>query len=224
MHIVKISIHNFRCIETATIFPTENNVLLGPNNIGKTAVLEALNLTLNPEMGSRWKVIDENDFYERRYLPFGEGEEASHIRIELVLAGMTAEDEDTFREHLIPWLEDTKEIVESSEEGANPFASAVPALRVVFEGWYDSEEDEFNSATYFLPEASLTREDCPTFTRQHKRRIGFLIYRDFRALTRPITLEYGNLFSTLLQSRDVQPKHFEEALNGAARCPGANDA
>lgn len=214
MHIVRIWIQNFRCVKNAVILPVKNNVLLGPNNIGKTAVLEALNVTLNPEMGSRWKVIDENDFFERCYLPPNEGEEAPHIRIELVLAGMTADDEDAFREHLVPWRADTQQVVESVEEGADPFSGAVPAIRVVFEGWYDPEEDEFDSATYFLREASLAREDCPVFTKQHKRHIGFLIYRDFRALTRPITLEYGNLFNTLLKSQEVQPKHFEEALNG----------
>lgn len=214
MHIVRIAIQNFRCIKDAIIFPAKNNVLLGPNNVGKTAFLEALNLSLNPEMGPRWKIIDENDFFERRYLPPAEGEEALRIRVELVLAGMAKDDEDVFREHLVAWRAEIQQVIESVEEGADPFANAVPAIRVVFEGWYDSEEDEFDSATYFLRESSLTREDCPVFTKQHKRHIGFLIYRDFRALTRPITLEYGNLFNTLLQSQEVYPKHFEEALKG----------
>jgi putative ATP-dependent endonuclease of OLD family len=214
VHIVRIAIQNFRCIKDAVILPVKSNVLLGPNNIGKTAVLEALNLALNPEMGSRWKSIDENDFFERLYLATNHGGEALRIRIELVLAGMTKDDEDFFRENLVPWRAETQEVIESVDEGADPFANAVPAIRVVFEGWYDSEEDEFDSATYFLRESSLSREDCPAFTKQQKRHIGFLIYRDFRALTRPITLEYGNLFNTLLQSQQVQPKHFEEALKG----------
>jgi putative ATP-dependent endonuclease of OLD family len=214
MQIVRIAIQNFRGVKNAVILPVKSNVLLGPNNVGKTAVLEALNLLLNPEMGSRWKVIDENDFFERRYLPLIEGDEAPRIRIELVLTGMTDEDEDVFREYLVPWRADNQQVVESAEEGTDPFANAESAIRVVFEGWYDPAEDEFESATYFLREASLTRDDCAIFAKQHKRHIGFLIYRDFRALTRPITLEPGNLFNTLLLSQEVQPKHFEEALQG----------
>lgn len=214
MQIVRITIQNFRCIREAVIHPVKNNVLLGPNNIGKTAVLEALNLVLNPEIGSRWKVIDENDFFDRNYLPPNEEEEAPHTRIELVLAGMTGDDEDMFRENLVSWKADSLEVIESVEEGVDPFANAIPAVRVFFDGWYDPEEDEFASGTFFLREASLLREDCPVFTKKHKRHIGFLIYRDFRALTRPITLEPGNLFNTLLLSQEVHPKHFEEALQG----------
>jgi putative ATP-dependent endonuclease of OLD family len=214
MQIVRIDIRNFRCIREAVIYPTKDNVLLGPNNIGKTAILEALNLVLNPEVGARWKVIDENDFFERNYLPPNEEGEAPRIRIELVLSELTIADEDTFRENLVAWKADSQELIDSADEGSDPFANASPAIRVFFEGWYDQEEDEFASGTFFLREASLSREDCPGFTKQHKRHIGFLIYRDFRALTRPITLEPGNLFNTLLLSQEVRPKHFEEALHG----------
>lgn len=214
MQIVRISIHNFRCIKEATIYPVKHNVLLGPNNVGKTAILEALNLVLNPEIGARWKVIDENDFFDRNYLPPNEESEESRIRVELVLSEMTADDEDIFRENLVAWKADAQELIDSVDEGSDPFANATPAIRVFFEGWYDQEEDEFASGTFFLREASLPREDCPVFSKQHKRHIGFLIYRDFRALTRPITLEPGNLFNTLLLSQEVRPKHFEEALNG----------
>src|SRR6266446_1355123 len=69
MRIVRIRISNFRCIKEAEIHPLKDSVLLGPNNIGKTAVLEALNLLLNPEIGAHSEAIDENDFYRRIYLP-----------------------------------------------------------------------------------------------------------------------------------------------------------
>jgi putative ATP-dependent endonuclease of OLD family len=78
----------------------KNNVLLGPNNTGKTAVLEALNLALNPAIGTRWKVLDENDFFERNYWPPNEEDGVPRIRIELVLAGRTGAYEDRFRENL----------------------------------------------------------------------------------------------------------------------------
>ena len=49
MKIVKLRIERFRAIREAELFPDSRNVYLGPNNIGKTAVLEALNILLSPE-------------------------------------------------------------------------------------------------------------------------------------------------------------------------------
>lgn len=50
MRIVHLRIERFRSIRSATLFPADHNVYLGPNNLGKTAILEALNLLLNPEV------------------------------------------------------------------------------------------------------------------------------------------------------------------------------
>ncbi len=251
MRIVRIRIKNFRCIREAEIFPLTHNVFLGPNNAGKTTILEALNLVLNPEFIMRSGVIDENDFFNRAYIPATDNEDdASHeslengfldteysqtnvyqeineqecaetsiapheypiIRIEIVLTELAPEDEDIFRKNIVPWNQDQNIVVESSEEGVDPFEGNDIAIRVVFEGWYNTEEDDFDCKTFFLPSEDMHRDDCITFTKTHKRHIGFLIYRDFRALTRPITLNPAQLFSRLLYSQEVKPKHFEQAM------------
>jgi putative ATP-dependent endonuclease of the OLD family len=67
MRVVQLRIERFRSIRSATLFPADHNVYLGPNNLGKTAILEALNLLLNPEIATRGAVVDENDFYCREY-------------------------------------------------------------------------------------------------------------------------------------------------------------
>ncbi|HUT57389.1 MAG TPA: AAA family ATPase [Phycisphaerae bacterium] len=252
MRIVRIRIRNFRCIGDAEVFPVKHNVLLGPNNVGKTAVLEAINLVLNPELVWRPGVIDENDFFNRVYLPVAEGTtddetepaqpgpsgdvadttaeqdgeavveeelqakpmpcEAPVIRVELVLSGLSPEDENVFRDVLVPWKQDERRVVESLDEGTDPYNEAETAIRPVFEGWYDPAEDDFACKTFLLREEHMHRDDCPPLNREHKRRIGFLIYRDFRALTRPVTLQPPQLFSRLMYGQDVKPKHFEEAL------------
>jgi len=252
MRIVRIRIKNFRCIREAEIYPLEHNVLLGPNNVGKTAVLEAINLVLNPEVFPRPGVIDENDFYNRIYGQDGNEEPNSStdseidnaaetvsrqaelhkevadghtssidieppefptIKVELVLAELSPEDEDIFRDNLVPWKENERTVLESADEGTDPFEGAKTAIRVVFEGWYDPEEDAFDCKTFFLRAEGIARDECPTLTKTHKRHIGFLIYRDFRALTRPITLHPSQLFGRLMYSQEVTPKHFENALS-----------
>ena len=252
-----IRIRNFRCIREADIVPFEHNVLLGPNNSGKTAVLEGLNLLLNPESAYWSDLIDENDFYLRQYgkstsdFPLGaeraaeEGEEKDdgdgkegcatdeveeddglddtssdsdgeqvRIRIEAIIADLTEEDQDIFNRggNLIPWDAEELEVRESTEEDEDPFEGAEPAIRVVFEAWYDQEEDNFAKLWYFLCHVDDEPEDCPRFTREHKRQIGFLIYRDIRGLARPITLHEASLFAKLLRSQDVRTQGFEDVL------------
>lgn len=233
MRIARVRISNFRCIQRAELFPVRHNVLLGPNNTGKTAVLEALNLLLNPEGPT---AVDENDFYNRLYSgpevtesegqvaeaesPSTQAAEPPTISVEAVLTGLTQEDEELFKANLVPWREAEKQVVEATAEGEDPFVGAALAIRVVFEAWYDSDEDAFRSRTYFLRTPGLDRDMCDEFTRRHKRQIAFLIYRDFRGLTRPITLEPRTLFSRLLQSQGIVPRHFEQVLG---RMQGALD-
>jgi putative ATP-dependent endonuclease of the OLD family len=229
LRIARLRVSNFRCIETGEFFPTKHNVLLGPNNTGKTAVLEAINLLLNPE--GPWQ-IDENDFYRRNYSGLDQSpptephtvaapgtiaaapqEAVPPIQIEAVLTDLTPEEEEIFKANLVPWDFRTNSVIERADELGDPFANASPSIRVVFEGWYDKDEDAFASKTFFLRSPEIDKESCDELTRRHKRQIGFLIYRDFRALTRPITLEPRTLFTRLLESQEVLPRRFEQVLN-----------
>ena len=238
MVIVRLDIERFRSIRRSTLYPGKHNVYLGPNNVGKTAVLEALNLLLSPELGTRG-LIDENDFYCREYRskPKMVGADAFEaapgpteaaeaveqpgdqmppppiIRIEAVLTGITEDDLRDFSAVLVPWDAAKREVRESAEEGADPFAGGETAIRVGFEGWYDEEEDDFATRSFFRTDPQLSRDESPSFTTKHKRRIGFLIYRDFRALQRPVTVEPYLLFGRLLQSQEATPKQFETVLD-----------
>jgi putative ATP-dependent endonuclease of the OLD family len=255
VRIVRLEIANFRGVKKATLFPEKHNVYLGPNNIGKTSILEALNLLLNPEISPRPGVIDENDFFRREYRapappapapavpagaapggePPGRGEAvpaaappegaqadpvpaapmaAPIIRIEAVLTGLSDEDvDDNFASVLVPWNPIEKVVVEGADAGDDPFEGAERAIRPCFEGWYDEDEDDFAIRTFFRTDPSLARDACPTMGRPHKRAIGFLIYRDFRALQRPITLDPVGLFARLLQSQDATPRTFDDVLS-----------
>lgn len=73
MKIVRIQLKNFRSIRAATLYPATHSVFLGPNNVGKTTVLEAVILVLNPELSRSFGLIDENDFVRRNYLQFADG-------------------------------------------------------------------------------------------------------------------------------------------------------
>jgi putative ATP-dependent endonuclease of OLD family len=217
MQIARIEIANFRCILSGTLLPTKHNVLLGPNNWGKSAILDALDLLLNPELGARGGAIDENDFYCRRYREVPANDEsdveaAPRISVEAVIRDLHDEDKAAFADVLVPWNNELGQVVESAPEGTDPFDGAVPAIRVVFEGWYDVEEDDFAWSTAFKTDPELRHDERPPFTKAHKRRIGFLIYRDFRALQRPVTLQPFALFAKLLMSQSASPRNFDDVF------------
>ena len=68
MQICRLSIKNFRGIHESTIILPTHAVLLGDNNIGKTTILEAIDLVLGPERLNRKPPIDEHDFYGGQYI------------------------------------------------------------------------------------------------------------------------------------------------------------
>jgi len=68
VRVARIIIKNFRGIKQATLFLPKHGVLIGDNNVGKTSILEALDLALGPDRLNRQPVIDEHDFFRGVYL------------------------------------------------------------------------------------------------------------------------------------------------------------
>jgi putative ATP-dependent endonuclease of OLD family len=68
MQISRLTIKNFRGIQSASIRFPKHSVLIGDNNTGKTTILEAIDLTLGPDRLNRTPPIDEHDFYQGKYI------------------------------------------------------------------------------------------------------------------------------------------------------------
>lgn len=67
MQVRRLTIDNFRGIKHAELLLPQHAVLIGDNNVGKTTVLEAIDLVLGPERLNRFPVVDEHDFFQGRY-------------------------------------------------------------------------------------------------------------------------------------------------------------
>jgi len=233
MRIVSVNIQNFRSIKSLAFFPKKENVFIGPNNIGKTAIVEAINLALNPEFSGRQSAIDENDFFKRLYkievaqdkvegLPDPEPQfQYPRILIELVLAPISdTEDEIALMKYFVAWDESKKSVETEFADGVDPFSEGRhKAIWIAFEAMYEPSEDEFVWATYFKTKKedswipTLDGEmNVPRVSREVKRKIGFLIYRDVRALQRPVSLETQGLLSRMAQSQEALPKNFESSF------------
>lgn len=81
MRLMRVEIENFRCIEHISVELDDTTVLIGENNSGKTAFLDAIRLCLNPPLGRKRRPFAEYDYRlsEGKASPA----EAPPIRIEL---------------------------------------------------------------------------------------------------------------------------------------------
>jgi predicted ATP-dependent endonuclease of OLD family len=66
MRIVRIKIDNFRSIKNLIFYPETHNILIGQINSGKSTLLNALALALDPDIGRRSQVVEEMDFYNTK--------------------------------------------------------------------------------------------------------------------------------------------------------------
>lgn len=84
MRLTRVEIENFRCIERISVELDDTTVLIGENNSGKTAFLDAIRLCLNPPFGRKRRPFEEYDYRlsEGKASPA----EAPPIRIELAFA------------------------------------------------------------------------------------------------------------------------------------------
>ena len=226
MRILAVNIQNFRGISSGQVrFHTPHVLLVGSNNACKSTVLEALDLALNPDRSYGAEVIDEHDFFQGRYLQNGEGESAPKIAIEVILGDLTDEELRSFRRHVEAWNREafrpyTPEELETHAPTTGDFV-----LRIGFEGWYDEDEDEFTTSSFFLVPAGPDGERDPC-GRKRKQEIGFLYLRALRTARRAASLQRGSLLDLLLRSRASRAhmwqtvlERVEEAGQGVAEIP-----
>ena len=247
MYVSRIKINNFRGIKTADILLPQHGVLIGDNNIGKTTILEALDLVLGPDRLNRQPPIDEHDFFKGEYTarpvalaagapavedgppeatpaPQGDGDtvDAPKIEIEVTVADLTEEQKAKFCNFIEFWDTAAKTLyTEASPAGIDP-ANFSEALRFTFHGWYDPEEDDFEGKTYFT--RSLMEDDKPEqFSKKDKQVCGFLYLRSPRTGSRALSLERGSLLDIILRLKEVRPQMWEDTLGTLSRIPVASD-
>lgn len=210
MKIAKLKAMNFRGIKECEIFLTGKTVLVGDNNIGKSTLLEAIDLVLGPERLARFPVIDEHDFYAGEYL--NENNEAIEIFIEVVVIDLSEEQQRHFRNHLEWWDNNNKTLLESPPPEATDEKGVEAALRVCFRGKYDSDEDDFLGKTFFM---SPLKEDSSfdIFGTKDKRQCGFLYLRTLRTGSRALSLERGSLLDIIIKLKEIQLPMWEEVLS-----------
>ena len=209
MKLVNIKINNFRGIKHCNLFLSDQVVLVGDNNAGKSTILEAIDLVLGPERLSRRPVICEHDFYAGEYL--NKEKNPIEITVETVLTGLNEEQLLHFRNNLEWWDTASQTLLQEPPPEETDREEVVAALRLSFRGYYDAEEDDFAGETYFLlPE--LEDGKYEPFRQKDKRICGFLYLRTLRTGNRAFSLERGSLLDIILRLRELKPRMWEDVL------------
>ena len=240
----RLDIKNFRGIKRAAVLLPKHGVLIGDNNIGKTTILEALDLVLGLDRLNRRPPIDEHDFFGGEYLvkhaaaqeggeterdagvdmaddkePVVANEESvagnPKLMIEVTVADLTEEQKGKFGDYIEFWDSSTDTFYDQPDPAGIDPAHITEALRVTFHGWYDEEEDDFEGKTYFT--RSLTEGDREVqFSRRDKQVCGFLYLRSLRTGSRALSLERGSLLDIILRLKELRPQMWEDTLGTLA--------
>ena len=139
MRISRLRIENFRSVRSLSIDLGETTVLIGPNNAGKTAILEALRIVLTRRWGQRGTGFTENDVH--RTNPDQDPRTLPPVRITIVMEESQPDDWD---EDMVAALED---IMTVTSDGARNLIT----LQVTC-AW-NEEKEAFDPAWQFLDSA-----------------------------------------------------------------------
>ena len=217
MKITRLSISNFRGIKSAEFCFGGHALLIGPNNVGKSTICEALDLVLGPDRLNRRPPVEEFDFYNAQYLTAAESPEAkpspNPIRIEALLVELTPEVENHCGANLEFWNPSEQRILSSGEiEAANP-PGVVRCLRLETLARYNIEEDEFEAETYFSYSPNAEEGELTPIRRNIKRLFGFLYLRALRTGSRALSLEHGSLLDIILRLKGVRTGLWEKTID-----------
>jgi len=216
MKIVNLKIENFRSIKNAELNFDGHCLIVGPNNVGKSTICEALDLVLGPDRISRFPPVEEFDFYNAQYLIASEVEgddpKAIQIRVEVILTDISAEVENRCGQHLEFWNTVEKRLLNEGEvDQANP-PLAESCLRLETLGVYNPEEDEFEAQTYYSHSPGAEPGELDKVSKNVKRMFGFLYLRAVRTGSRALSLERGSLLDVILRLQGSRAGLWEKAI------------
>ncbi|MFJ3030277.1 ATP-dependent nuclease [Curtobacterium sp. NPDC087080] len=202
VRVARVDVENFRGISRASVVLTDTTVLLGDNNTGKSALLEAIELTIGPDRLYRRPPISEHDFYGGRYLD-------TEVTVIVTIAGLTPELISRFRSHVEYW--DAGKEIAMEMPPSSPGGEA--CIRIKFVGRYDKDEDDFVGDTWFLVPAAPDGQSLARCTATDKRAFGFLLLRTLRTGSRALSMERGSLLDVVLRTYEVEVQMWEQLLD-----------
>lgn len=203
MRIRRVIIKRFRGIEHLEFKPGPSTVILGPNNAGKSTVLEGLDLLLHPGLGRPRPDPEEVDYFQR--------DPSEGFEIEAVLGDMS----DDFRAEVHPHLEGWRS--EEAAVVAEPDGQDIePIVRVRVRATPDFD---------VIHEFAKPESEGVGFHRRLRSAVGWVFDGRTRDPGRQLFFYQGGLLDQLFADADTDPAihalreglgHGAEAFNSDA--------
>lgn len=210
MKVVSVKIQGFRGIRSLEFTPSTTNVLVGQVNSGKSTILLAMALVLDPDVGRRQQVVDETDFHGMR-LKDEQGNPVP-IDIEITLSGLGDEQTNHFFDLLEVWDPKGQKLVEqAADSGALDDPQYEKAVRMAFHAAYDPAEDGVAYHWYYpkfsFGDDETGRRTCP---RTDREMVGFFLIPAERDARRALSFARYSALDRALRSDEV---HLESQVS-----------
>ena len=213
MYVCLLEIQGFRGIQSGRIALSPHSVLLGMNNVGKSAVIDALGLVLGRDRLVR--TLGDYDFFG------GSPEPKSRILIKATITGFEpddpAEHPDWFNANdgAVPsWWNGKEVLAEERPEGGRLCAQLAFAAR------FDTEELEAETKRYFVDGDGdpFEARDLTTVKAVHLRQIGFFLLPAHRTWDRVVSFG-SDLFKKVIRFQKAIPSDSVARLRDSLRQP-----
>ena len=204
MRVRRLTIERFRGISSLTFTPGPRTVILGPNNAGKSTILEALDLLLHAGLGRQRPAPSEVDYYGRK-------PEAGFM-VEALLGELPPAFVANVRRHLEGWKAHAEELVpEPDGDGVTP----VVRVRV-------RATEDFDLVHEFAKEESGGARFSPGV----RAKVGWVFDGRARDPARQLAFYQGGLLERLFRDVDLHPAvdTLKTALKGGAEGVNADNA
>lgn len=211
MKISRLTITNFRGVSKSTLYFDGHTLLIGPNNVGKSTLCEAIDLVIGPDRLSKSPPLQEYDFHNAKYLE-DDSKTSKNLRIEIVLTDISPGLQNKIGSHLEFWHRVQGRLLAEGEIDLVDSNDVVPCLRLETIGRYVPDEDEFEAQTFFSHSPQETQGSLAQVPKSFKRSVGFLYLRALRTGSRALSLERGSLLDIVLRRGDIRTELWERTI------------
>ncbi len=204
MYVARLKISGFRGVQTADIALGQHTVLVGPNNSGKTTIIEALALLCGRDRLVRR--LTEHDFYG------SEPNEQSRILCIATVTGFTPNDPEyhpswfSMERGVEKWLDpDTKILSASQDERHTDLA-----VQIGFAARFDLDELEVEAIRFFVDDEDTLGDPFAEDAHLHSvhakalQELGFFLVPASRTWDRWISFS-SELFRRVVATRGDMP-------------------